>query len=156
MDHYVSTLTIYPTSLALRRQQAHMLEEQPVVDGRRHLSLRMFMDACAGAAQRDGLLEEEGLRLEPATDLQRDLANVITASRFLDQVHGQGVLCRLAGTAVEEVLAELVAYVNPLADRGDDFLRALDHGGTDSASEARSPLTSPLSSAARFRRLRWN
>lgn len=126
----MSNLTIYPTSLALRQRQAHVLEQGGFMDGRDHLSVRMFMDACSRTALSEGLLRtEDGTDLEPLSDLDRDLAMVQATALVRDRLKPDGVLDRLSATALEEVLGRLTAYIDPLADRADAFLQAMESRG---------------------------
>lgn len=127
-------LMIYPTAVALRQVQRHVLERVGFFDGRRHLTLASFLRLCAEAATRAGLLKDpHGHSLRPMSDLDRELAIVEAVTKFQTAAHPKNsILTALTPSALEETLEELTDTVAPLADRASAFIALL-------ASDKRSP-----------------
>ncbi|MEI8350736.1 MAG: PD-(D/E)XK nuclease family protein [bacterium] len=121
-----ANLLVYPTAVALRQAQRRALERDGFFDGRRHTTLSTLLRDCA-------LIALARRNLRPIQDLDRELAIVEAVSQFRRTKPasrpaagdlGQN-LRKLAPSALEETLSQLIDTLSPLADRAGDFLRLL-------------------------------
>ncbi len=118
-------LTIYPSYMALRQWQQRRLADSPFIDGRRHLALSGFLDVCLAAAQHAGLLAGSGAPLRPMGDLDLAACRQAAAAAWRKAAPCGPGPAVLTAAAVEDVLSQLMDYLDPLADRAPALLRLL-------------------------------
>ena len=112
-----SLLVVHPTSLALRQLQRRVLERAGFCDARGQTTFSALLGECAACAQRANLLD----KLRPASDLDLEILLMETARRFQARPEkARGPLAALSAQAVEDTLAQLNAFLPPLADRVGD------------------------------------
>ena len=117
LSESIFTLVVHPTSLALRQLQRRVLERAGFFDARGQTTFSALLGECAAAAQRAGLLD----KLRPASDLDLEILLMETARRFQARPEkARGPLAALSAQAVEDTLAQLNAFLPPLADRVGD------------------------------------
>lgn len=117
-----SSLTVHPTTVALRQFQRRQLEKTAFFDSRGHITFSALLRECAAAAL-TAPINHSSLPLRPPSDLDRELAIVEAVAAFRTTKAGRnGILSALAPTALEETLAQLIDTISPLADHATDFL----------------------------------
>lgn len=123
----MKTLTIHPSQMALRQWQKRELGKTGFVDCRNQVSLSGFFGDCTEAARRAGLISTaDGRFLRPIDDLEQELAVVEAALRFrMDAARKNPVLGRLPEKAIEQILSELLNFMDPLANRAGEMLEIL-------------------------------
>ncbi len=108
-------LVVHPTSLALRQLQRRALEQTGFFDARGHTTFAALLGDCAEAARRANLLPDQ---LRPASDLDLEMLLLEAARRFQARPEKErGPLAALSAQAVEDTLAQLNAFLPPLAER---------------------------------------
>ena len=131
------TLTVYPTSPALRQWQRRQLDRVSFLDCRGHLTNAAFLRECTVAAQKNGFLSAAEKPLKQDNDFDREMT-IIEVCEAIPGSPDYPVLSRLAAIAVEEILGRLIQYIAPLGARWSDAVTALkEHQGQKNQDLAR-------------------